>query len=272
MRVRKASSWEASAACIVDSNWLSWASSAASLWSTNALDVLGVVGLVGLEQQQRSRAVRCERVLRVEVRIAGRDDGVAHEPAGVAVVRVQPVALPRVVAEDDLRLQFADDPGDHANRLAVARQLAVDVAEEAHLAGPAAGDAASGLTLLELPPGDQGGEVGAGVPRALRSVGADEVVDDTARRRPLGEGAAGAELDVVGMGADGERRRRDGAVDRGRPVRRRHRRLARIVRSHAGRIDQRAGWARSSGLSTSIASRGSPRTSTRRPVASDAVR
>ena len=48
--------------------------------------------------------------------------------------------------------------------------------------------------------------VGRDVPRALRPVGAHEVVDDAAGRRPLGERAPGTELDVVGVGADGQRR------------------------------------------------------------------
>ena len=43
-----------------------------------------------------------QAVLGEEVRVAGGDDGVAHEEPGGAVVGVQPVALPRVVAEDDL--------------------------------------------------------------------------------------------------------------------------------------------------------------------------
>ena len=47
-----------------------------------------------------------------------------------------------------------------------------------------------------------------GVPRALRAVGAHEVVHDAARRRPLREVPPAAELDVVGMGADRERRGR----------------------------------------------------------------
>ena len=143
-----------------------------------------------------------------EVRIAGGDDGVAHQPAGVAVVGVQAVPLPRVVAEHDLRSQLADDPGDLAARRPIAVELAVDAVEEADLTGPVAGQPSRRLALLVLTPGDERRQIGVRVPRALRTVGAHEVVDDAAGGRPLGQRAAGAELDVVGVGADGQGRRR----------------------------------------------------------------
>ena len=103
------------------------------------------------------------------------------------------------------------------------------------------------------------GEVGGRVPRALRTVRADEVVDDASGGGPLGERAAGAELDVVGVGADGQTPTTGTARSRGQPPMRPtvSDGLARIVRSHAGRIGSTVGWARSSGLSTSMASRGS---------------
>ena len=119
--MRNASSSLASAACIVVSNWLSWACSAASFTSTFAADVLDVVRHVGLQQQQRGRAVVGEAVLREEVRIAGGDDRVAHEPPGVAVVGVQAVPLPRVVAEHDVRPQRADRARSRSGRPIVLR-------------------------------------------------------------------------------------------------------------------------------------------------------
>ena len=51
------------------------------------------------------------------------------------MIGVEPVALPRIVAEHDLGSQLADHAGDAAAGLEVAVELAVDVAEEAHLAG-----------------------------------------------------------------------------------------------------------------------------------------
>ena len=53
-------------------------------------DVLDVVGLVGLEQQQVVGPVVRQVVVPVEVRVARRHATVDGEPAGVAVVGVQP--------------------------------------------------------------------------------------------------------------------------------------------------------------------------------------
>ena len=93
-------------------------------------DVLDVVGLVGLEQQERVGAVVGEALLGEEVRVAGGHDAVDGEEAGVAVVGVEPVALPRVVAEHDGGPQRADPVG-HLPALAQAGlELAVGPAEE----------------------------------------------------------------------------------------------------------------------------------------------
>ena len=87
-----------------------------------------------------------ELLLGEEVRVARGDDAVAREEPGVAVVGVQPVALPRVVAEHDLGPQ-APDPVRHLPALAqAALQLAVGPAEEDDLAGGAEG--AGGGALL----------------------------------------------------------------------------------------------------------------------------
>ncbi len=75
-----------------------------------AADVLGVVGLVGLPEQQRRGPVRGEALLGEEVRVAGGDDALAGQETGVAVVGVEPVALPRVVAEHHLGPQLAEHP------------------------------------------------------------------------------------------------------------------------------------------------------------------
>ena len=65
--------------------------------------------------------------------------------------------------------------------------------------------------------------------------------------------APAAELDVVGMGADRQRRRRRGVeVERRSPSAVASAgRLSRIVRSHAGSTSRIDGWARSAGVSTS---------------------
>ncbi len=126
-----------------------------------------MIGLVGFPQQQVSRAVRRETVIAEEVRVAGGDDALARELAGVAVIGVQAVALPGIVAEHDLWAQRADDAGNLAAQPQVARQLAVDLVEENDLAGVGAAQATGGLPLLLAPRGDERGDVGVGVPCAL---------------------------------------------------------------------------------------------------------
>jgi hypothetical protein len=60
--------------------------------------------------------------------------------------------------------------------------------------------------LLELTLGSESDHVGVGIPCALRSVGADEMVHDASTVCPLRKGAPTSEFDVVGMGADRQRR------------------------------------------------------------------
>lgn len=62
-------------------------------------DILCVVGFVGLPQQQQVGAMVGQSVLLEEVRITGGDDALARQQAGMPVVRVQAVALPRVVTQ-----------------------------------------------------------------------------------------------------------------------------------------------------------------------------
>jgi len=158
-------------------------------------------------------------VLGEEVRVPSGDDGVARQPAGVTVVGMEPVPLPRVVPEHDVRAEAANDPCHVAHRLPIGSQLTVDAAEEHDLANAvttrgSAGQSARRLALLDLAAADQRVEVGADVPCAFRPVGTDEVVQGAAAGGPLGQGAAGAELDVVGVGADSQRGGRRGQVAR----------------------------------------------------------
>jgi hypothetical protein len=73
------------------------------------------------------------------------------------------------------------------------------VAEEHDVAG-AEGGGCGALLLLALQ--DEGGVVDRRIPGALRAVGEDELGDGAIRRRPFGQRATAAEVDVVGMGAD----------------------------------------------------------------------
>ena len=140
----------------------------------------------------------------MEVRIAGADDRVAHQLTGDAVIGMEPVALPRVMAEHDVGAEAANRPDDLGSRGHVVRQLAVDAAEKEDLARLGAGQSPGRLPLLLLSPVDERRLIGIRVPGALRAVRAHEVMDHAPLGGPLGQGAARSELDVVRVGADGQ--------------------------------------------------------------------
>jgi len=102
------------------------------------------------------------------------------------------------------------DPSRHlAAQRHATLEFAVGLLEEHHLS---LGPECSGSSALLIPSGgDQGGYVGVGVPCALGAVGAHEVMYDAPSRCPLGQRAAGPELDIVGVRPDceGDRGRRE---------------------------------------------------------------
>ena len=105
------------------------------------------------------------------------------------------------------------------------------------------------------------------VPRALRAVGAHDVMDGAAGGRPLRQRAAGAELDVVGMCADGERDRGRGQVEASASAHVATRLSGLVAHGRcAHRSAETAGWSRSDGRSTSQPSRGSRTTRNGRPA------
>src|SRR5438132_1448232 len=71
-----------------------------------------VVGFVGLPQQQGGRTVGRGRLFWKEMGIARRHYPVGEQEPGGAMVRVQAVALPRVMAQHQLGTQPADPVGD----------------------------------------------------------------------------------------------------------------------------------------------------------------
>ena len=244
IRVRNASSWSSSTAFIVDSNWLSWASSAASL----PVDV-------------RRRRPRHGRARRPPTAAASSGGGAASpcsrkkcgsraatmpshdEEAGVAVVGVQAIALPRIVSEHDVGTEPPDPAGHLAALPQPALELAVD--QPRKTTSPRRRRAARrGGALLVLARGDERGGVGVGVPRALRSVGADR--GGGRRTRPSAH--------LASVPPRRTRRRRDGrrwpapptaTAGRRDDAAQRHRRgqgrLAGFVGSHAAAPPARAG-------------------------------
>ena len=206
-----------------------------------------------------------ESMISEEVRIARRHDGLTRQQPGVAMIGMKAIPLPRVVAQHHLRSQLSDDVSDLASRGQVAVEFPVDAPEEPHLTGVRAGEAPRCLTLLVLAAGRQCGHIDVGIPGPLRTVGAHQVVHDTAVGSPLGEHPACSELDVVGVCTDRQRRGGRCEVGGGRcgeggGVQRAG--LAGFVGSHGGSTFRMRGWARSRAVSRSSDSPRSRRTST----------
>jgi hypothetical protein len=176
--------------------------------------VLDVVGLVGLPEEQRRRAMGGAE-LGGEGRLPGRHQTVHYQPAGVAVVGMEPVAAPGVVAEEDLGSEPADHLADPPPLADARLELAVGEVEEVDLSAP---EPPGGLHLLGVPGPDEVGHVAGLLPGPLRAVGEDEMVDAASPGRPLGQGGAAAELDVVGVGAHRQCRGGHGDVEGDRSV------------------------------------------------------
>ena len=158
-----------------------------------------------------------QSVFGVEVRVACGHDALACEKPSVAVIGMEAVSLPRVVAEDDLRFDFANDPGDLAPFVESAGELPVDVTQETNLTGPfriTSGQTPRSRSLLSLAPRRQRLDVGIGVPRPFRSVCADQVMNDAAVGGPLCKQSSASELDIVRVSADGQGRGRSGEIAR----------------------------------------------------------
>ena len=99
---------------MVDVNWLRWLEQGGHLGSANPVTSSAWSG----SSASKSRSVEgrwwVEALVGEEVRVAGGDDAVDGEPAGGAVVGVEAVALPRVVAEHDVGAELTDHAGHRA--------------------------------------------------------------------------------------------------------------------------------------------------------------
>ena len=107
------------------------------------------------------------------------------ELAGLAVIGVEAVALPRVVAEHDVGSHPADDLADDAPVLG--RRPRARRRRSRRSAPRVAPSASAAACCSRRAARDELGEVGVGVPGALRPVGEDEQVDLGAGRGPLRE-------------------------------------------------------------------------------------
>ena len=148
-----------------------------------------LVGLELGEQLGEGHVIPRQRVHAVE-----------HDPGGDPVVAVRGIEVGgavRILGDDEVRPPAADLARDVAAEVAGVLELAVHVAEELHALhaeGP------GGVPLLRLADPRQALGRHRAIAGALAAVGHDDVGDLLALPRELRDGAAGAELGVVGMG------------------------------------------------------------------------
>ena len=100
------------------------------LGGEESFDRLDVIDLVGLPQQKARRPVRRQALLGKEVWVAGGHDALHGQKAGVAVVGMEAVALPGIMAEHDVGSDLPDHPADLGPLGQAAGELTVDVIEE----------------------------------------------------------------------------------------------------------------------------------------------
>ena len=121
------------------------------------------------------------------------------------MIGMEPIALPRIVAQHDRRLQDSRiTPSDLAGERARVLEFAVDLAEERR-PRRAPPSVARRCSLLVLARGDECGRSAPTSHVPFEPSVQHEVVHDAAGCRPLRQRSPAPELDVVGMGADGQR-------------------------------------------------------------------
>jgi hypothetical protein len=133
-------------------------------------DVFDVVWLLGLPHQEALRAMRSEVVFRKKMRVPRSHDALTSQKACIAVIRVQSVLLPRIVAQHNLGLTQADHPGHLSPCGQTAIELPIYLAEEVHLpecVGSPSRKAAGCFDLLHLTTRRKGRHVGGRIPGAF---------------------------------------------------------------------------------------------------------
>ena len=128
--------------------WLRWASRARTLISSKPSTFSTWLGSSASHSSSAAGAVRRQLLIGEEEGIAGGHQRVGEHEAGVAVVRVQAVAAPRVVAEDDVGPDQPDPPADLPLLADPVAELAVGEPEERTSPPPK-----RALRLVAAPPG-----------------------------------------------------------------------------------------------------------------------
>ena len=159
--------------------------------------VLDMIGFVRRPQEHCVGTVRLQLLFGKEQVIASRDDTVYDRPAGGTVIRMELVPAPRVMADDHLGPHFPYLPAHDLTQSHGVFELTIGIIEMPYVTGPE--HCSGGSLFVHAAPG-QLARVDGRVPRALRAVGDDQHRHATSGGRPFGKRAAGAKLDVVGVG------------------------------------------------------------------------
>src|ERR1700722_1103561 len=113
-----------------------------------------------------------------EERIASRDDPLGREKSRLSMIRVEAIALPRVMCQDNLGSETPDPESHLASLLETRSELTVRPAEEDDVVSPS--ELSCRPLLLELSFRYERLLVGRWIPGSFRAVGADQVEDLTA--------------------------------------------------------------------------------------------
>jgi hypothetical protein len=155
-----------------------------------------------------------DAVFSKEVGISGCDHCVAQEKSRCAMVRVQAISLPRVVAEDNRWFQASNLPSETAAEFTSCFEIPIDLVEEDDFAPRP--ESAGRFTLFFAASRDESFDIGIGIPCPLGTIGQDEMMNHAASLSPLCQSPSASEFDVVGVSADSEgdcRRRKIHARD-----------------------------------------------------------
>ena len=162
-----------------------------------------MVWLISLEEEERFRPEVCNSMFGIEMRITCSYHRIYREEPCSSVIGVEAVPFPRVVAEHHVWLQPADFEGNSGHQSGIGGEKAIDLVEEDHFAG---GSECGGRDqLFSLAGADQGFAIRCWIPRAFGAIGAHQKVNRAARSCPTGQRCTSPELDVIGVGTNGER-------------------------------------------------------------------
>lgn len=143
-----------------------------------------------------------DAVFSKEVGISGGDHRVAQQEARSAMVRVQSVSLPGIVAENNRWFQSANLASETAAKVASGFEVPIDLVEEDDFA--LCSQSTGGFTLFVAASRDKSLDIGIGVPCSFGSIRQDQVMDEAASLCPFGQSPAASEFDVIGVRADSE--------------------------------------------------------------------